>query len=77
MPRLVFNVLTYAPMLIYLLVLFILFVSGKISDDEYEYDYKLLTPEQKKAILKQNLVFALLLVYYVVMSIIEFFVYER
>ena len=77
MPRLVFNVLTYAPIFIYLLVLFILFVSGKLNDFEYEYEFKELMPEQKKAILKQNLIFVALLVYFIAMSVVEYFVYER
>ena len=76
MPRWVFNVLTYAPAIIYILVLFVLFVLGKV-DSGYEYEYKELTKEQKKAILKQNLIFVFLIVYYAIMSVAEFFIYDR
>lgn len=76
MPRWVFNVLTYAPAIIYILVLFILFVLGKV-DNDYEYEFKELTKEQKKTILKQNLIFVFLIVYYVIMSVAEFFIYDH
>ena len=76
MPRWVFNVLTYAPAIIYILVLFVLFVLGKV-DNDYEYEYKELTKEQKKTILKQNLIFVFLIVYYVIMSVVEYFIYDR
>jgi hypothetical protein len=76
MPRWVFNVLTYAPAIIYILVLFVLFVLGKV-DNDYEYGYKELTKEQKKTILKQNLIFVFLIVYYVIMSVVEYFIYDH
>ncbi len=73
MPKWVFDVLRYAPVLIYILVLFVLFMLGKFDND---WEYIGLTREEKKAILKQNLAFVLVLIYYTMMSFIEFFLYE-
>ena len=73
MPKWVFDVLRYAPVLIYILVLFVLFMLGKFDND---WEYGGLTREEKKAILKQNLAFVLVLIYYTMMSFIEFFIYE-
>ena len=76
MPRWIFDILRYAPVFIYILVLFVIFVLGKL-DNDFGYGFRELTKEEKKAIFKQNIAFAFVMIYYAVMSVIDFYIYEK